>query len=43
MKFCFEVANMWYEPLLQGFCENRKIERSLEYQGFQSFEENRLD
>ena len=24
MKFCFEVANLWYEPLLQGFCSKGK-------------------
>ena len=24
MKFYFEVANMWYEPLLQGFCSKGK-------------------
>ena len=35
MKFNFEVANMWCEPLFRGFCESRKIEFSLEYQGFQ--------
>ena len=24
MRFCFEVANMWYEPLLQGFYSKGK-------------------
>jgi len=43
MKFYFEVANMWYEPLLRGFYEDGKIEISLEYQGFQRFGKNRLD
>ena len=43
MKFYFEVANMWYESLLQGFCESRKIELSLEYQGFQRLLKNRMD
>ena len=43
MKFCLEVANLWYEPLLRGFCESRKIRISLEYQGFQRFGKNRLD
>jgi len=43
MRFCFEVANMWYEPLLQEFCESRKTEFSLEYQGFQRLPKNRAD
>ena len=43
MKFCFEVANLWYEPLLRGFCENRENEKSLEYQGFQRFEKSIMD
>lgn len=37
MKFFVEVANMWYDLLLEGFCEDRKIELSLEPQGFQRF------
>jgi len=43
MKFCAEVANMWYEPLWEGFCEGRKIEFSLEYQGFQRLPKKRAD
>ena len=34
---------MWYEPLLQGFCERRKIEISLEHQGFQRLQKKRPD
>ena len=43
MKFCFEVANMWYETHLRGFCESRKTAFSLEYQGFQRLPKNRAD
>ena len=43
MKFCAEVANLWYKPLLRDFCEGRKIEISLEHQGFQRFGKKRLD
>jgi len=43
LNSALEVAFLWYKPLFKDFCENRKIELSLEYQRFQRLQKNRMD
>ena len=43
MKFCFEVANMWYEPLLQGILLEGDNRVRLVFQGVAALAENMMD
>ena len=43
MKFCLEVANMWYEPLLQGILLEGDNRAHLVFQRVAALAENMMD